>query len=67
MKLNNTLLLAVLVLTLALPGMLVAETRYVSDTLEITMRAGAGTKYKITAMLKSGTELEILSSNKKSG
>lgn len=38
----------------------VADTRYVTDSLEITLRAGNGTQYKITRMVKSGTPLEIL-------
>lgn len=37
-----------------------AETRYVSDQLEITLRKGKSTQQKIIAMLKSGTPLEVL-------
>lgn len=37
-----------------------AETRYVSDELEITLRNGPGTQYKILRMLKSGTPVDVL-------
>ena len=52
---------------LMLAGNAVAETRYVSDTLEITMRSGKGTNFGITRMLRSGTPVEILAVDKKSG
>jgi len=44
-----------------------AQSRYVSDELEITMRSGPSTGNRILTMLKSGTELEILSVNEDSG
>ena len=44
-----------------------AETRYVSDELEITMRVGASTRQRIISMLKSGTGVEVLSVDPKSG
>ncbi|MCP5230762.1 MAG: TIGR04211 family SH3 domain-containing protein [Zoogloeaceae bacterium] len=37
-----------------------AETRYVTDELEIMLRAGNGTQYKITRMLASGTPVKVL-------
>ena len=52
---------------LVLAGNAVAETRYVSDTLEITMRSGKGTNFGITRMLRSGTPVEVLEVDKKSG
>jgi len=52
---------------LALTGNAIAETRYVSDTLEITMRSGKGTNFGITRMLRSGTPVEVLATDKKSG
>ena len=52
---------------LMLAGNAAAETRYVSDTLEITMRSGKGTNFGITRMLRSGTPLEVLEVDKKSG
>jgi SH3 domain protein len=52
---------------LILSGNAVAETRYVSDTLEITMRSGKGTSFGITRMLRSGTPVEVLDIDKKSG
>ena len=41
-----------------------AETRYVTDQLDITLRAGESIRYKILRMLRSGTPLEVLSVNK---
>jgi len=37
-----------------------AETRYVSDELQITLRSGQSTQHQILRMLTSGTPLEIL-------
>lgn len=52
---------------LALTGNVAAETLYVSDTLEITMRSGKGTNFGITRMLRSGTPVEVLAVDEKSG
>ena len=52
---------------LMLGGTAFAESRYVSDTLEITLRSGKGTNFGITRMLRSGTPVEILAVDKKSG
>ena len=54
-------------LLLVLAGNALAETRYVSDTLEITMRSGKGTGYGITRMLRSGTAVQVLEEDKKTG
>ena len=62
---KNIFILAVCFLVLA--GNAVAETLYVSDTLEITMRSGKGTNFGITRMLRSGTPVEVLDTDKKSG
>lgn len=37
-----------------------AETMYVSDLAEITLRTGQGVDHKIIAMIKSGQEVEVL-------
>ena len=60
-------LLFIATLMLTMNGQLLAESRYVSDTLEITMRSGKGTSYGITRMLRSGTRVEVLEIDKKSG
>lgn len=52
---------------LMLTGNAVAETRYISDTLEITMRSGKGTNFGITRMLRSGTAVQVLAVDDKSG
>ena len=54
-------------LSLMVTGTAFAETRYVSDTLEITMRSGKGTSYGITRMLRSGTPVEVLDVDQKTG
>ncbi|HSH28571.1 MAG TPA: TIGR04211 family SH3 domain-containing protein [Thiohalobacter sp.] len=43
---------------LATPAL--AETRYVSDQLEIPLRSGTSTQHRIIRMLDSGTPLEVL-------
>lgn len=55
------LLLAVLSQTVA------AETRYVSDQFEITLRTGPSTGNQIVRMLESGTRLETLEQDAESG
>ncbi|MGD9386829.1 MAG: TIGR04211 family SH3 domain-containing protein [Gammaproteobacteria bacterium] len=44
-----------------------AETAYVSDRLEITMRTGTSTQYSIIRMLPSGARLELLETDAASG
>jgi SH3 domain protein len=62
---KHTFILVSLLFLLA--GNAVAETRYVSDVLEITMRSGKGTSYGITRMLRSGTAVQVLEVDKKAG
>lgn len=59
--------LIILSLLVALTGNALAETLYVSDRLEITMRSGKSTSHGIIRMLRSGTAVEILETDKKSG
>jgi SH3 domain protein len=54
-------------LSLLVTGTALAETRYVSDNLEITMRSGKGTSYGITRMLRSGTPVEVLEEDEETG
>ncbi len=56
-----------LVLLVAISGLAQAETRYVSDRLEIQMRTGKGTQFKILRMLPSGTRLEVLEVDQENG
>jgi SH3 domain protein len=44
-----------------------AETAYVSDRLEITMRTGTSTQYSIVRMLPSGARVEVLETDAGSG
>ena len=57
----------ILVLLLGLVTTAMAETRYVSDRLDIQMRTGKGTKFRILRMLPSGTALEVLKIDKETG
>ena len=53
-------LAVILVLILSGAGLARAQTWYVTDSLEITLRTGPQLDRKITAMLKSGQSMEIL-------
>lgn len=44
----------------AAAGTAEAATRYVSDELSINLRRGPGNEYRITEMLKSGRQVEVL-------
>ena len=59
--------LLLLLLCLGAAPLAMAETRYVTDQFEIPLRAGESLKYKVLRNLPSGTPLEVLSSNAKSG
>jgi len=54
-------------LLLLLPGLLPAETRYVTDIAKITLRTGESTSHRILKILDSGTPVEALGDNKKTG
>jgi SH3 domain protein len=57
----------VVVLSLGLTGAAFGETLYVSDRLEIQMRTGKGTQFRILRMLPSGTALEVLEVDQENG
>ncbi|MFA7097948.1 MAG: TIGR04211 family SH3 domain-containing protein [Gammaproteobacteria bacterium] len=59
-------LLALLTLC-AVASLAQAETRYVTDQTEITLRRGQSTSHKILRMLPSGTPLEVLESDPSTG
>jgi SH3 domain protein len=52
---------------LASAGLAQAETRYVTDQLEATLRTGESITHRITRMLPSGTPVEVLGTNAKTG
>ncbi len=54
-------------LSILVSGHALAETRYVSDRLEITMRSGKSTSHGIIRMLRSGTQLNVLETDNDSG
>jgi SH3 domain protein len=51
----------------AMVGTATAETRYVSDELQITLRSGQSTQHQILRMIPSGTPLEVLETNEDTG
>lgn len=61
---RKLLLMAVLLFPLVSTAQTV---RYISDELEIPLRAGAGTRFKIVKMLPSGAEVELLRNNTEDG
>jgi len=54
-------------LALLMAGPVLAETRYVTDEVQIPIRSGEGTQYRIKRMLPSGTAVEVLTTNSGSG
>lgn len=57
----------VLISLLVLSTPVLAETRYVSDQLEIPMRSGTSNKHRIVRMLPSGTQVSVVETNKEAG
>jgi SH3 domain protein len=60
-------LLALVCSTCLLTGIALAETNYISDQLEVTLRSGKSTSHSIIRMLRSGTPVEVLEEDKDSG
>lgn len=56
-----------LLLSLFAVGQAVAETRYITDQAEFTLRRGESTRHKIIRMLPSGEPVEVIESNSESG
>lgn len=44
-----------------------APVRYISDEISVTLRKGEGMKAQVSALVKSGTRVELLESGKDSG
>jgi SH3 domain protein len=59
--------LTLLCATCLVTGIALAETNYVSDQLEVTLRSGKSTSHSILRMLRSGTPVEVLEQDKESG
>lgn len=64
MKLHDIALIFLAILAAA-PAM--AQTKYVEDRLEITMRNGTTTRNAIVKMLKSGSSVEVLEEDSETG
>jgi SH3 domain protein len=65
-KLPSSLMGICLIFT-AMMGTAAAETRYVSDELQITLRSGQSTQHQILRMIPSGTPLEVLETDEDTG
>ena len=59
--------LSILFVAVLLAGPALAQTRYITDRYEITLRTGQGTSYQIIRMLPSGTRVEVLNDDPESG
>jgi SH3 domain protein len=60
-------LLTLMCSTCLVTGIALAETNFVSDQLEVTLRSGKSTSHSIIRMLRSGTPVEVLDQDKESG
>ena len=67
MKLTNTIIAAPLLSALFLASAAHADSAWVSDQFEITLRSGPSTSNSIELMLKSGTEVEVLDRDPETG
>jgi SH3 domain protein len=56
-----------MILSLPVSGLMAAEYRYVTDEFKIMMRTGESSGHKIKRTISSGTQLELISSNRESG
>jgi SH3 domain protein len=61
------ILLTLVCSTCLFTGIAQAETNYISDQLEVTLRSGKSTSHSIIRMLRSGTPVEVLEEDKDSG
>jgi SH3 domain protein len=61
------ILLTLVCSTCLLTAIARAETNYISDQLEVTLRSGKSTSHSILRMLRSGTPVEVLEQDKDSG
>jgi SH3 domain protein len=59
--------LIALILCIAIPAPAVSATAYVTDQHGFNLRAGEGTRYRIISELKSGTALDVVSENQRTG
>ncbi|MFP4000183.1 MAG: TIGR04211 family SH3 domain-containing protein [Desulfobacterales bacterium] len=65
MKKTAILLASSVLLCLLVAASAAAETRYVNDLNEITLRTGPGLDYRINRMLVSGQDLEVIETSER--
>jgi len=58
---------AVALLLILISANTLAETAYITDQFKVTMRSGESPEYRVVRMLPSGTAVEVLGKNSKSG
>nr|WP_242467386.1 TIGR04211 family SH3 domain-containing protein [Thiocapsa imhoffii] len=56
----RVLVLSLLILQIVCSGFAWAQTRYVTDVLEVTLRTGETTRHRVIRMLPSGTPVTVL-------
>jgi SH3 domain protein len=66
-KFKHIALLIGFICCIGYPGLVAAETRYVSDQLEVTLRRGPTLSHAVVRMLKSGAAVEVLEVDAASG
>jgi SH3 domain protein len=57
----------VLLTLLCTAGLAQAETRYITDQLEVTLRTGTSTRHQIVRMVPSGTRVTVVQHDRESG
>ncbi|PSJ18949.1 TIGR04211 family SH3 domain-containing protein [Nitrosomonas supralitoralis] len=67
MKTKYVVLLIWLIVCFPYSASISAETRYVSDQLEVTFRRGPSLSHAVLRMLKSGTPVEVLENDPETG
>lgn len=67
MEITSVKKISVFFLILVASSAAFAESRYITDRLEVTMRSGESNQHKILRMLRSGAKLELLQTNEESG
>jgi len=60
-------IISLIVLLLSTTAIQAARTLYVTDNLEILLRSGQGTEFKIIASIETGTPLTLIKTHKASG
>lgn len=63
----KSFILVIAIAAALIPGLVLAEQRFVTDDLGITVRSGQDSSYRVLKQLNSGTSVEVLSENSETG